>query len=45
MTDQDYTDFFEERAAIYEYLGGLSRDEAERRARQDVERVRKEQSA
>jgi hypothetical protein len=31
---------YEERAAIMEYEGGLSRDEAERLAREDIENER-----
>lgn len=35
-TDEDWKEAFEERAAIMEYDGGLSREEAERRAREIV---------
>lgn len=37
MTD-DEREFFEERAGIREYEGGMSRRDAERAARVDVER-------
>lgn len=35
MTDEQ--EFYEERAAIREYLGGFSREEAERLAREEME--------
>ena len=38
----DEFDWFNERAGIREYLGNLPRDEAERLAREDVERARRE---
>lgn len=34
-TSDDYKKYYEERAAIYEFDGGLSREEAERRAEID----------
>lgn len=37
LNDRD--EYFNERAAIYEYLSGLPRAEAERRAREDTDRV------
>ncbi|HZJ67654.1 MAG TPA: hypothetical protein VFD36_29325 [Kofleriaceae bacterium] len=36
----EYQELFTERAAIYEYLGEIPREEAERRARADIERPR-----
>lgn len=35
-SDPDLNDEFEERAAIYEFMAGMSRMEAERRARFEV---------
>ena len=35
----DFDEMFEERAAVMEFDGGMTRDEAERRARADVERM------
>lgn len=37
MTDEE-REVFEEKSAMYEYLGGFSREEAERMAREDMER-------
>lgn len=39
-TAEDWTDLFEERAAILEYDGGWSREEAERRAREEIASMR-----
>lgn len=39
MTPQEHRERFEERAAIMEFDGGMSRTEAERRAREDVESI------
>lgn len=33
----DEQEYFEERAAMYEYLGGFSREKAEQMAREDAE--------
>jgi hypothetical protein len=38
--DETQLEFFNERAAIYEYLGDKERDEAERLAREDTEKMR-----
>lgn len=43
MADQELRELFEERAAIMEFEGNLSREEAERLAREDVERVKAKQ--
>jgi len=40
-TDVDYALEFEERAAIYEYDGGLPRIEAEKRAAEHVAELRR----
>jgi hypothetical protein len=39
-TLRDYTEWMNERAAIYEFDGGLSREAAERKAYQDLERLK-----
>lgn len=36
MTDEQ-REIYEERAAVFEFMGGLSREEAERLAREEVE--------
>lgn len=36
LLEDDEKYFFDERAGIYEYMGGLSRDEAERLAYKDL---------
>ena len=41
MTDE-WTELFNERAAIREYDGGMSRREAEEKAAQEVERLKRE---
>ena len=43
MTEEDYNEMYDERAAIFEYLGEFSRPEAERRAAEFVriERLRR----
>lgn len=40
MTDEDWAEMFEERAAIFEYCAGFSRPEAERKA-SEVIRIEK----
>lgn len=42
MTPEDRKDLFEERAAIREYDGGYTRDEAERLASDDVAQIEAE---
>lgn len=39
MTNEEQQELFEERAGIREYDGGLSREEAERLAREDVQQA------
>ena len=42
MTDEE-REFFEERAAIMEYYGGMSREEAESRAHEEIRDRRQKQ--
>jgi hypothetical protein len=44
-TEEDWAFAFEERAAILEYDGGHSREEAERLARAEIEAMRREDEA
>lgn len=44
-TDEDYREYFEERAAVYQFDGGLNRKEAEARAAKDVERLKELRNA
>ncbi len=39
-TEDDWADLFEERAAILEYEGGWSREEAEQRGREEIASMR-----
>ncbi len=39
-SEEDWTDLYEERAAILEYDGGWSREEAEQRAREEIASMR-----
>lgn len=36
MTEEDWVEMFEERAAIFEYCAGFSRPEAERKASESI---------
>lgn len=41
MTQEEIQELYEERAAIMEYDGGLTREDAERRARQEIQQLLK----
>lgn len=43
-TEEDYAEYFNERAAVYQFDGGLNRKEADARAAKDVERLKQLQA-
>lgn len=42
MDQKDYTEWYNERAAVYEFDGGLTREEAERRAWKELQELKEE---
>lgn len=43
--DEAFKEMFEERAAIREFDGGMTREEAEKQAAEDVEKLREKKGA